>query len=145
MISFLKTDRYLFFPAPKPYPNFGYTQLCYNTSEDRLFFISIPFGTNDVREWRLVQLDYKLSVACSPSCIETGRFLCSFYISHSADWRFNAVNQRFWLQHFKEADLFHPDQPHDLHLVKPSTTSKAYAIKNNLAVASRQEVRSFAS
>jgi hypothetical protein len=26
-------------------------------SEDRLFFISIPFSSNDVREWRLVQLE----------------------------------------------------------------------------------------
>jgi hypothetical protein len=106
-------------------------------SEDRLFFISIPFSSNDIREWRLVQLEYDLSIACSPSCIETGRFLCSFYISHPADFRYNAVNQRFWLQHFKETDLRHPDQPHDLHLVKPSTTSTAFAIKNNLVIAKK--------
>ena len=106
-------------------------------SEDRLFFISIPFSSNDVREWRLVQLEYDLSIACSPSCIETGRFLCSFYISHPADFRYNAVNQRFWLQHFKETDLRHPDQPHDLHLVKPSPTSTAFAIKNHLVVAKK--------
>ena len=64
-----------------------------------------------------------------PSCLETGKFLCEFYISHPADWRFNAINQRFWLQHFKEADLLHPDQPHDSHLVKPSSSSRSYAIK----------------
>jgi hypothetical protein len=107
-------------------------------SEDRLFFISIPFGSNDVREWCLVQLEYNLSIACSPSCIETGRFLCSFYISHPSDFRYNAVNQRFWLQHFKETDLCHPDEPHDLHLVKPSATSQhAFAIKNNLVIAKK--------
>ena len=106
-------------------------------SDDRLFFISIPFGSNDVQEWCLVQLEYNLSIACSPSCIETGRFLCSFYISHPADFCFNTVNQRFWLQHFTEADLCHPDQPHDLHLVKPLTTSKAFAIKNHLVVAKK--------
>ena len=81
-----------------------------------------------------MQLEYDLFIACSPSCIETGRFLCSFYISHPADFRYSMVNQQFWLQHFKETDLRHPDQPHDLHLVKPSTTSNAFAIKNNLVI-----------
>ena len=92
-------------------------------------------GTNDVREWRLIQLDYESSVRRSPSCIETGKFLCDFYISHPSDWRFTAINQRFWLQHFKEADLLHPDQAHESHLIKPSSTSRTYAIKNHLVVA----------
>ena len=104
-------------------------------SEDRLFFISIPIGTNDVREWRLVQLDFESSVRFSPSCMQTGKFLFEFYIGHPADWRFNAINQRFWLQHFKESDLLHPDQSHDTHLVKPSSSSRAFAVQNNLLIA----------
>ena len=36
-------------------------------STDRLFFISTPMGTNGVREWRLIQLDYESSVRRSPS------------------------------------------------------------------------------
>jgi len=105
-------------------------------SADRLFFISIPIGTNNVREWRLVRLNYEISICHSPSCLETGKFLFEFYRCHPADWRFNAINQRFWLQYFKEADLLHPDQAADNHLIKPSDSSKAYAIKHNLVVAS---------
>jgi hypothetical protein len=106
-------------------------------SEDNLFFVTISIGTSDVREWRLVRLDYKNSVRFSPSCIETGKFLCEFYIGHPSDWRFNAVNQRFWLQHFKEKDLLHPDQTHETHLVKPSSSSKAFAVRNNLLTATK--------
>ena len=106
-------------------------------SPDRLFFISIPIGTNDVREWRLVRLNYEILISHSPSCLETGKFLCEFYSCHPADWRFNAINQRFWLQHFKEVDLLHPDQPSDNHLIKPSDSSRAYAIKHNLVVATK--------
>jgi len=43
-------------------------------SEDRLFFISIPNGTNNVREWHLVQLMFEPSVQLSPSCMQTGKF-----------------------------------------------------------------------
>ena len=38
-------------------------------SEDRLFFISIPIGTNNVQEWRLAQLMFESSVQFSPSCM----------------------------------------------------------------------------
>ena len=69
-------------------------------SEDRLFFIRIPIGTNDVREWRLVQLMFESSVQLLSSCMQTGKFLVDFYIIHPADWRYNAVNQRVWLQYF---------------------------------------------
>ena len=75
-----------------------------------MFFVSIPIGTNDVQEWRLVQLMFELSVELLPSCMQTGKFLVDFYISHPADWRYNAVNQRFWLQYFEELDVLHPDQ-----------------------------------
>jgi hypothetical protein len=104
-------------------------------SEDRLFFISIPIGTNGVQEWRLVQLMFEQSGEFLPSCIQTGKFLVDFYISYPADWRFNAVNQRFWLQYFKESDVLHPDQASETHLVRPSFLSSAYAIKHHLVPA----------
>ena len=66
-------------------------------SQDRLFFISIPIGTNYVCEWRLVQLMFESSVQLSPSCMQTGKFLVDFYISHPSDWCYNSVNQRIWL------------------------------------------------
>ena len=56
-------------------------------------------------------------------------------IGHPADCRFNAVNQRFWLQYFKESDLLHQDQSHEAHLIKPSSSSAAFAAKNNLVTA----------
>ena len=33
---------------------------------------------------------------------------------------------------FKESDVFHPDQANETHLVKPSNTSRAFAVTNNL-------------
>ena len=104
-------------------------------AKDKLFFISISIGTNNVREWRLVRLNFELSVSHSLSCLETGHFMCEFYRCHPADWRFNAINQRFWLQYFKDADLLHSDQVADNHLIKPSDSSAAYALKNHLVIA----------
>ena len=104
-------------------------------SDDRLFFVSIPIGTNDVWEWRLVQLLFEQSVDLSPSCMQTGKFLVDFYISHPADWCCNAVNQRFWLQYFKESDVLHPDQASETHLIRPSPSSAAYAIRHHLVPA----------
>ena len=101
-------------------------------SEDRLFFISTPIGTNDVWEWRLVQLMFELSVELSPSCMQTGKFLVDFYISHPADWRYNAVNQHFWLQYFKDSGALHPGKASEFHLVRPLASSAAYALRNNL-------------
>jgi hypothetical protein len=67
--------------------------------------------------------------------MQTGKFLCEFYIGHPADCRFNAVNQRFWLQYFKESDLLHQDESHEAHLVRPSSSSAAFAARNNLVTA----------
>ena len=103
--------------------------------KDRLFFISIPIGTDNVREWRLVRLNYYDSIIQSTSCVKTGNFLCEFYRCHPADGQFNATNQRFWLQYFKEADLLHPNRTADNHLIMTSNTSNAYAIRHNLKIA----------
>jgi hypothetical protein len=78
---------------------------------------------------------FEQSVELSPSCMQTGKFLVDFYISHPADWRFNAVNQRFWLQYFKESDVLHPDQASETHLVRPSPSSAGYAIRHHLVPA----------
>ena len=67
--------------------------------------------------------------------MQTGKFLVPFYSSHPADWRYNDVNQRFWIQYFKESDVLHPYQSSKTHLVRPSTLSAVYAIRNNLVPA----------
>ena len=92
-------------------------------SKDRLFFISIPIGTNNVREWRLVQLMFESSVQLSPSCMQTGKFMVEFYISHPADWRYNAVNQHFWIQYFEDSGALHPGEASETHLARPSASS----------------------
>ena len=67
-----------------------------------------------------------------PSCTLDGRFLFEFYICHPADWRYNAVNQRYWIQFHGREDILHPSLSTDTHLVRPSDTSDDYAQRHNL-------------
>ena len=69
--------------------------------------------------------------------MQTGKFLVDFYISHPADWRYNAVNQRFWLQYFKESEVLHPDQESKTHLVRPLALSASYALWQHLVPAKK--------
>jgi len=80
---------------------------------------------------------FELSVELSPSCMQTGKFLVDFYISHPANQRYNVVNQRFWLQYFKESDVLHPDQASKTHLVRPLPLSAGYAICHHLVPAQK--------
>ena len=80
---------------------------------------------------------FKQSVGFSPSCIQTGKFLVVFYISHPDDWHYNAVNQLFWLQYFKKSDVLHTDQASETHLIRPLPSSAAYAIRNHLVPAQK--------
>ncbi len=64
-------------------------------STDCLFFVSCKFGNNDAWEWRLAWVAFMDSMSLYPSCTLDGRFLFEFYICHPADWRHNAVNQRY--------------------------------------------------
>ena len=101
-------------------------------SNDRLFFISNSIGTGDAREWCLVRVAFDDSVAMYPSCLKDGRFLVDFYIVHNADTRYNAVNQRYWLQYHTMGDIVSPSQSSDHHLIRPSDTSAAVAKRHNL-------------
>jgi hypothetical protein len=47
------------------------------------------------------------------------------------------VNQRFWLQYFRESDVLHPDQASETHLIRPSPSSAAYAIRHHLVPAQK--------
>jgi hypothetical protein len=101
-------------------------------SNDRLFFVSHNIGANDAREWRLARVAFDDSISLYPSCTLDGRFLFEFYICHPADWRYNAVNQRYWIQFHGREDILHPSLSTDTHLVRPSDTSDDYAIRHNL-------------
>ena len=67
-------------------------------SADRLFVVSHSIGANTSREWRLVRIAFNNSMALYSSYTSDGRFLFEFYICHPSDWRYNAVNQRYWIQ-----------------------------------------------
>ena len=101
-------------------------------SDDRLFFVSICTCYNDIREWRLVQLKLDSSMSLYPSCSQDGRFLFDVYLSHPSDWRYNAINQRFWLQYHHRNDIINPTVGSDTHLVRPSPTSSQYAVNHQL-------------
>ena len=102
------------------------------SSEDRLFFVSICTCHNDIREWRLAQLILDSSMSLYPSCTQDGRFLFDIYLSHPSDWRYNAINQRFWLQYHHRNDITNPTVGSDTHLVRPSPTSAQYAEHHQL-------------
>jgi hypothetical protein len=74
-------------------------------SIDRLFFVLHSIGSNDAREWRLVRAAFEDSISLYPSSTQDGQFLFEFYICHPSDWRYNAINQRYWLQYHDLLDI----------------------------------------
>jgi hypothetical protein len=100
------------------------------SSSNKLFFISSKIGTADCREWRLVRVAFEDSVALCPSCLQDGRFLVDFYMSHPANIRYNAINQRFWLQYRNRTTATFGTL--DAHLITPSNTSEARAARLHL-------------
>jgi hypothetical protein len=96
-------------------------------STNRLLFVLYKISNNDAREWRLAWVAFMDSMLLYPSCMLDGWFLFKFYISHPADWHYNAVNQQYWLQlHYLE-DITSPHSTANTHLVRPSETSESYA------------------
>jgi hypothetical protein len=57
----------------------------------------------------------------------TGWYLFEFYICHPSDWRYNAINQRYWLQYHRLNEVATPSPSTDAHLIRPSDTSDSYA------------------
>jgi hypothetical protein len=86
-------------------------------STDRLFFVSCKFGDNNAREWRLARVAFLDSMSLYPLCTLNGRFLFEFYIYHPADWRYNVINQRYWLQLHSTRNLASPCLTTNTHLV----------------------------
>jgi hypothetical protein len=61
-----------------------------------------------------------------------GRFLFEFYICHPSDWRYNAVNQHYWIQYHGQNDIIFPDLSLETHLICPFETSVDYALRHKL-------------
>ena len=103
-------------------------------SADKLFFILHKIGgsVEDVREWRLIRVAFSATTASYPSCLDDGKYIVDFYVSHPADFRSNAVNKRFWLQYHNQSELLDPCSLSDTHLIRPSDTSEVYASRHKL-------------
>jgi hypothetical protein len=101
-------------------------------SSDRLFPISNQIGINEAQEWRLIRIAFQESMLLYASCLQDGRFLVEFYICHPSDSRFNAINQRFWLQYHTDSELLSPLSTTETHLVHPSDTLVDYANRHTL-------------
>jgi hypothetical protein len=66
------------------------------------------------------------------SCLVDGRYLVDFYLPHPSDFRFNAINKRFWLQYHSHDDILGPTTSAYTHYIRPSNTSEAYANRQKL-------------
>jgi hypothetical protein len=124
-------------PAAPTYPPPAIPELTILTrsiiqSSDRLFFILHSIGSNEAREWHLVQVAFKESMSSYPSCLQDGCFLLNFFICHPSDSRVNAINQRYWLQYHTLSKLQSPLAMTDTHLIRPSDTSVDYAQRHKL-------------
>ena len=93
-------------------------------SRNRLFFVSHSIGTASSREWRLVRVNLDKSMATNPTCMQDGQFLVEFYILHSANTKYNGINQRYWLQYHKASDIITPTLATAAHLIKPTDISE---------------------
>ncbi len=98
---------------------------------DKLFFISWKIGLN-IREWRLVCVALQATTSSYPSCFDDGKYIVDFYTSHPSDSRMNTVIQHFWLRYHSQSDLMGPCSSYNMHLIRPTDTSEAYASRHHL-------------
>ncbi len=101
-------------------------------SSDKLFFVSHSIGSNNAREWRLARVAFQDSMSLYPLCTQDGRYLFEFYIFHPSDWRYNTINQHYWLQYHRLDEVATPSPSTDVHLIQPSATSDSYATCHKL-------------
>ena len=71
-------------------------------------------------------------MASYSSCLVDGRYLVDFYISHPSDYRYNAINQRFWLQYHSRDDILANSTSANTHLLCPTDSSETYADRHKL-------------
>ncbi len=101
-------------------------------STDKLFFLSIPIGSRDTREWRLVRVALEASMSSNSSCFVDGRCFVDYYICHPSNSRYSAINQHYWLRYHHPDDLRNPTTSTDSHLLRLSVTAESYARRHNL-------------
>ena len=79
-----------------------------------------------------MQIALRDSLREHPNCVLDGRFLIDFYTCHPKDKAFNAVNQRYWLEHHPFRELPNPTRLRTTHLLRPSVNSPDYAASQDL-------------
>lgn len=97
------------------------------SSRDKLFFIANRTPGSDVLEWTLVRIDLHLSVQAHPHALQDGKFLAQFYTCHPADKKYNAANQRYWLEYHPKLEVANPYRNKHTHLIRPLSESESYA------------------
>ena len=100
------------------------------SSADKLFFIAYKLGSSSCREWRLIRVAFADTISLYPSALQDGRFLVEFYVLHPSDVRYNATNQRYWLQYSDRTGICNDHL--NAHLITPSDTSEDRAKRHNL-------------
>lgn len=118
-------------PSPR-IPMIGPLTASILSSVDKLFFISHCIPGSTTTEWALVRVDLQRSVCAHPPALQDGRFLVDFYTCHPADKRYNAVNQRFWLEYHPTLEVANPYRDRCTHMIRPSAQSASYAIAEGL-------------
>jgi hypothetical protein len=85
-----------------------------------------------MREWRLICVAFEASTTLSPSCLQDGCFLVEFFTLYYNNIRYNAINQRFWMQYHAASNIATPTPYTVTHPIQPSNTSKAHAKHHGL-------------
>jgi hypothetical protein len=104
---------------------------CIINSTDKLCFISKKIGFT-ICEWRLICVVLGAPTSLYPSCLKDGKYIVDFYTSHPSDSWLNAINQRFWLCYHSQEDLMGLYLSCNTHLIRPSNTSEASALRHKL-------------
>ena len=124
-------------PPASRVPDIGPLTANILASRDKLFFVAHSILGSDASEWALVRIDLQLSIKAHPTALQDGRFLAQFYTCHPADKRYNAANQRYWLEYLPVLEVADPFRNKHTHLIRPSNESESYAVAEGLRPFSR--------
>ena len=99
-------------------------------SDDKLFFISYQLPNESRREWKLVQLDFELSIRQYPTCLQDGKFIFNFLIEHPKDTKLPFKHKRFWIEYHQS--LSQKQLHRQYHIIQPSDVSAKIASNQHL-------------
>jgi hypothetical protein len=74
-------------------------------------------------------------MALHPSCMQDGKFLVEFLISHPSDKQYNEPNKRYWTEFHQSFGSYKLHEKY--HLVKPSIDRIAFCKQNSLVAFSQ--------